>query len=117
MSGAKRILNVHGIWFAVLLCRIDFYVKSASILYMAIVRMTADAARELEELPKIIHARVIAVIAQLERWPEVSGAKPLRGNLAGHYRKRTGDYRVQFVLKGGVVWVERIGHRDGFYED
>ena len=50
-----------------LLCRIDFYVKSASILYMAIVRMTTDAARELEELPKIIHARVIAVIAQLER--------------------------------------------------
>jgi hypothetical protein len=29
---------------------------------------------------------------------------------------RTGDYRVQFRLEGGTV-VERIGHRDGFYED
>jgi mRNA-degrading endonuclease RelE of RelBE toxin-antitoxin system len=30
---------------------------------------------------------------------------------------RTGDYRVQFRLQTGNVIVERIGHRDGFYED
>jgi len=47
----------------------------------------------------------------------VSGAKRLRGELAGCYRIRTGDYRVQFRLREGKVVVERVGHRDGFYED
>jgi mRNA-degrading endonuclease RelE of RelBE toxin-antitoxin system len=37
--------------------------------------------------------------------------------LAGRYRLRTGDYRVQFQVVGDLVHVERIGHRDGFYED
>jgi mRNA-degrading endonuclease RelE of RelBE toxin-antitoxin system len=47
----------------------------------------------------------------------VSGAKPLRGALAGYYRLRTGDYRLQFHVAGETVLVEKIGHRDGFYED
>jgi mRNA-degrading endonuclease RelE of RelBE toxin-antitoxin system len=47
----------------------------------------------------------------------VSGAKPLRHGLAGHYRIRTGDYRVQFHVEGTRITVERIGHRDGFYGD
>jgi mRNA-degrading endonuclease RelE of RelBE toxin-antitoxin system len=46
----------------------------------------------------------------------VSGAKPLCGGLAGHYRVRTGDYRLQFHVEGEEVVIERIGHRDGFYE-
>ncbi len=50
-------------------------------------------------------------------WPDVSGAKPLRGKLAGWYRVRTGDYRVQFRVEGAMVIVEKIGHRDRFYED
>jgi len=30
---------------------------------------------------------------------------------------RTGDYRVQFRIRGETVTVEKIGHRDGFYEE
>lgn len=37
--------------------------------------------------------------------------------MAGHYRLRTGDYRVQFQVSRQTVLVEKIGHRDGFYED
>ena len=59
---------------------------------------------------------MVRIIARLEDWPEVSGAKPLRGDLAGHYRMRTGDYRLQFHVEGEEVVVERVGHRDGFYE-
>jgi mRNA-degrading endonuclease RelE of RelBE toxin-antitoxin system len=51
----------------------------------------------------------------LQQWPSVSGAKPLRGELAGRYRLRTGDYRIQFRVAGDRVTVEKIGHRDGFY--
>lgn len=84
---------------------------------MARVTITPQAARELEELPLTIRGRVLAIMEQLERWPAVSGAKALRGTLAGRFRVRTGDYRVQFHLRGERVIIERVGHRDGFYED
>jgi mRNA-degrading endonuclease RelE of RelBE toxin-antitoxin system len=81
------------------------------------VELTADAARHLAELPRVMRARVMLILARLEHWPEVSGAKPLSGRLAGRHRIRTGDYRVQFHARADSVVVERIGHRDGFYED
>jgi mRNA-degrading endonuclease RelE of RelBE toxin-antitoxin system len=84
---------------------------------MATVVLTPAAQAELNALPVVIHARVIAVFEQLENWPAVSGAKPLRGNLSGQFRKRTGDYRVQFSVVGEMVTVTKIGHRDGFYDD
>lgn len=84
---------------------------------MANVTLTRTAARELDKLPEVIHARVLGILERLKDWPNVSGAKPLRGNLAGHYRIRTGDYRVQFQAKAEMIVVEKIGHRDGFYEE
>lgn len=84
---------------------------------MAVVSITPGAARELDGLPLTIKGRVLAVFERLGRWPEVSGAKPLRGELAGLYRIRTGDYRVLFRIEGRQVVVERVGHRDRFYED
>ena len=78
--------------------------------------MTREAAEGLDDLPLVIHARVLALLERLERWPVVSGAKPLTGSLAGHYRLRTGDYRVQFRVEGPSIVVEKIGHRDRFYE-
>jgi mRNA-degrading endonuclease RelE of RelBE toxin-antitoxin system len=81
------------------------------------VKVTPEAARQLVDLPRVMRTRVELILVRLERWPEVSGAKPLRGNLAGRYRIRTGDWRVQFHLQGDSVVVEQIGHRDGFYEE
>jgi mRNA-degrading endonuclease RelE of RelBE toxin-antitoxin system len=83
---------------------------------MATVIITPEAQEQFDELPATIKRRVIDVTARLEKWPTVSGAKPLRGSLAGHHRIRTGDYRVQFNVVGDVVTIEKIGHRDGFYE-
>ena len=81
------------------------------------------------------------LVARLESWPNLSGVKHLKGNLAGKHRLRTGDYRMQFrveqtkrlikanrSVKGRVVVVEeevveyrviveKVGHRDGFYEE
>ncbi|MFV0444907.1 MAG: type II toxin-antitoxin system RelE family toxin [Planctomycetaceae bacterium] len=88
---------------------------------MAEVRLTADAAAELDALNEPIHTRVLRILERLENWPAVSGAKPLRGDLAEYWRVRTGDYRVLFRVDDGlasaVVIVERIGHRRDFYED
>jgi mRNA-degrading endonuclease RelE of RelBE toxin-antitoxin system len=83
---------------------------------MAKVTLTREAAEGLEDLPLVIHSRVLSLLERLEKWPAVSGAKPLTGPLAGRYRLRTGDYRLQFRAEGQAVIVEKIGHRDRFYD-
>jgi hypothetical protein len=85
----------------------------------------------------VIVARVYELIERLKNWPNVSGAKALRGKLAGKYRIRTGDYRILFhveKLLGSTkgtekkvdksapieqykIVVEKIGHRDKFYDN
>jgi mRNA interferase RelE/StbE len=84
---------------------------------MAVVRLTAEALEQFATLPRVIRERVQGVLHRLEDWPAVSGAKPLRGALAGWYRLRTGDYRVRFRLEGELVIVGKIGHRKDVYDD
>jgi mRNA-degrading endonuclease RelE of RelBE toxin-antitoxin system len=84
---------------------------------MPVVTFTEEAAAGLDGLPKPIKARVAELISRLAKWPDVSGAKPLTGRLAGKYRLRTGDYRLQFRIEGKAVVIEQVGHRDGFYEE
>ena len=81
------------------------------------VTLLYDAAMQLGSLPKPIKARMVELLVRLADWPEVSGAKPLSGKLAGHYRLRTGDFRLQFRLEADRVIVEQVGHRDGFYDE
>ncbi len=80
------------------------------------VRLTATAREQLVQLPKSIRARMYGLLERLEKWPNVSGAKPLSGNRAGQYRLQTGDFRLLFRVVNNVVIVEQIGHRDRFYE-
>ncbi len=82
---------------------------------MARVTYEQRAVEQLGELPNVVLARMANVVRRLQNWPAVSGAKPLRGDLAGHFRIRTGDYRIQFRVAGDEVIIERVGHRDGFY--
>jgi mRNA-degrading endonuclease RelE of RelBE toxin-antitoxin system len=84
---------------------------------MAKVMLTAQARLQVEELDNPIYSRVLRIVERLEKWPNVSGAKPLSRTLAGHYRIRTGDYRIQFRVEGDTVTIEKIGGRDRFYED
>jgi len=80
------------------------------------IKILPDAYGQIIELPVPIHRRVLGILERLEHWPAASGAKPLSGPLAGRYRIRTGDYRVQFRVEGDEVIVEKVGHRDGFYD-
>ena len=85
---------------------------------MALVIVTPAAQSDFRELPVPIQFRVMAVFRRLESWPVVSGAKPLRGNLVGNYRIRTGDFRVIFRFEKAtetvIVW--KIGYRGGVYD-
>ena len=80
------------------------------------VRITGPAAQGYDRLPLPVKLRVLRCFERLAAWPGVSGVRSLSGPLAGHYRLRTGDYRVQFRVQNEAVVVERIGHRDGFYD-
>ena len=84
---------------------------------MATVLITPEARQQFDALPLTIRVRVQRILERLADWPDVSGARPLRGLLAGQYRIRTGDYRVQFTPRGNVVTVTKVGHRDGFYNE
>lgn len=84
---------------------------------MATVKLTPPASEEFDYLPRPIQTRLLELFERLRAWPEVSGAKPLRKNLAGQYRLRTGDYRVQFRVEGEIVWIVKLGHRDRFYDE
>jgi mRNA-degrading endonuclease RelE of RelBE toxin-antitoxin system len=84
---------------------------------MVAVTLTTEARRQAESLPMPIFVRVTKLVERLRQWPAVSGAKPLSGKLAGRFRLRTGDYRLQFCVEGERIIVEKIGHRDRFYED
>jgi mRNA-degrading endonuclease RelE of RelBE toxin-antitoxin system len=108
---------------------------------MATVVLTPEAVRDLGDLPRPILARIDGLLQRLREWPNLSGAKPLRREMAGKFRLRTGDYRLQFhvererriekvqriVKKKTIieeqevveikVIVEKVGHRDGFYDE
>lgn len=108
---------------------------------MVTVTVTSEARQQLSELPRLIAMRMEKLLTRLSQWPSVSGVKHLRGDLAGKCRLRTGDYRLQFHVqekkstskekRTGIgektiterevtdytVVVEKVGHRDGFYED
>ncbi len=81
------------------------------------VVLAPEAQRQFDALPRPIQARMMHLFERLRAWPDISGAKALRGSLAGRFRLRTGDYRLQFRPEGERIVVEKLGHRDRFYED
>lgn len=83
---------------------------------MASVLITPEAQAQFDRLPLPIQRRVRDVFRRLEHWPAVSGAKPLRGDLAGHHRVRTGGYRVVFRVMGAAVTVWKIADRRDVYD-
>ncbi len=84
---------------------------------MAQVALTKEAADQFADLPRSIQPRINDIILRLEKWPNVSGVKPLRGDLAGNFRIRTGDYRIVFRATSENVTVWRIGDRKDVYLD
>ena len=80
------------------------------------VRIAPDAEADLVSVPLTIRARIDKVLDRLEHWPNISGAKPLHHTWAGHYRVRTGDWRIIFRVERGEVILVRIMHRSKVYE-
>ena len=81
------------------------------------VVIAEEALDDVAALPVRMRARLDAIITRLEAWPNVSGAKPLRGRWKGHHRIRMGDWRVIFKVIRPDVIIIRIAHRSTVYED
>jgi len=84
---------------------------------MVEIVITVEASKEIRALPRSIRGRIDDMLESLVKWPNVSGAKPLRGRLNGHFRKRTGDFRVIFRIEGNILIVVKAGNRKDVYED
>ena len=85
---------------------------------MAHVEVTPAALEQVASVPLPIQLRIRHVIVRLTNWPNVSGAKALRGKLKGNFRIRTGDYRVIFYCTraADTVTVWKIGYRGDIYD-
>lgn len=84
---------------------------------MVTVVIMPEAREQLMKLPMWVQMDLRKVMLELAKWPNVSGAKPLRGELKGHFRKRYRDYRIVFTVRGDVLRVVKIGNRKDVYED
>ena len=79
--------------------------------------MTEDAQADFRRLPLSIKTRVVELLRRLAEWPNVSGAKPLRKQWKGHFRFRTGDWRIIVRPAGEILWIVRIDNRRDVYGD
>jgi mRNA-degrading endonuclease RelE of RelBE toxin-antitoxin system len=84
---------------------------------MVTVRLTDEAREHFTGLQPTIKARILAVFERLQKWPSVSGAKPLKNQWAGHFRIRTGDWRIIFRPVSQDVLIVRIKHRSEIYDE
>jgi mRNA-degrading endonuclease RelE of RelBE toxin-antitoxin system len=84
---------------------------------MAVVRLAAEAREDFDALPLTVRVRVRAIFARLQQWPNVSGAKPLKKEWAGHCRIRSGDWRIIFRPVSPEMIVVRIKHRSEVYDN
>ena len=83
---------------------------------MGRVVLTPAAQKQMAALPGGMIRRINEVLSRLQRWPDVSGAKPLQRNLKGNHRIRCGDWRVLFRVEGETVIVWAVDNRRDVYE-
>ncbi len=79
------------------------------------VRIVRTAEKEMDKLPRAIHARISRRILSLEDNPRPRGAKKL--GRREEYRLRVGDYRVLYTVddKDSIVTIFAVGHRREVY--
>ncbi len=82
------------------------------------LRILKSASRELARLDKEPARRVVARIRWLAENFEETRPKALKGELAGLYKLREGDYRIiyEVIRKEKVIIIHSIGHRRDVYQ-
>ncbi len=84
---------------------------------MYTLRILKSASRELAQLDNEPARRIVARIRWLAENFEEIKPKVLKGELAGLYKLREGDYRViyEVIRREKVIVIHSIGHRRDVY--
>lgn len=83
------------------------------------VRLSPQAKQFYRKADKPLAQKLARCFEQLEQTPrDHPNAKPLKGNLAGQFRYRVGDYRVIYRVEEQqvLVMVLKIAHRGRSYD-
>ena len=83
------------------------------------VLLHPDAKKVYLNADKALAKKIVRCLQQLEQTPlSHPNIKALKGNYAGYYRYRIGDYRVIYLVDNEVVqvFVITIAHRSQAYE-
>ncbi len=82
------------------------------------VRILDAASRELSRLDKQTGLRIVKRIRWLAKNLDTVRPVALKGDLAGLYKLRVGDYRVVYEVLHNekVIVVHLIGHRSEIYQ-
>lgn len=82
------------------------------------VEISKWAARDLAEMPKRDRKRVRDKIEALAEDPRPDGCTKLKGEFAGLYRVRAGDFRVIYSIHDAALLVQviRVRQRGGAYD-
>ncbi len=80
-----------------------------------VVHLKRSAEKELADLPREVHQRIIKRLLTLRGNPRPQGAKKLGGG--ERYRIRIGDYRVLYTIDDALqkIEVSAVGHRREVY--
>lgn len=84
---------------------------------MYTIRILKTATRELERLDKSVGRRIVQRVQWLAENVEKIKPEALKGDLAGLYILREGDYRIiyQPLRKEKVIIIHSIGNRKEVY--
>ncbi|MBD1843746.1 type II toxin-antitoxin system RelE/ParE family toxin [Cyanobacteria bacterium FACHB-63] len=83
------------------------------------VLLHADAQKVYVDADKALAKKIARCLQHLEQSPRIHpNIKALKGNYAGYYRYRIGDYRVIYTVDDDLVqvFVITIVHRSEAYE-
>ena len=81
-------------------------------------RILKGTSRELERLDPAVARRIVDRIRWLAGNIENIKPEPLKGDLAGFFKLREGDYRViyEILRKEHLVVIHSVGHRSTIYK-
>lgn len=80
-------------------------------------RILKNASRQLEKLDPSVAKRIVDQIAWLAQHFAEIKPEALKGDLAGLFRHREGDYRIIYepLRKEKIIVIHEIGHRSEIY--
>ncbi len=83
------------------------------------VRLHPDAQKVYVNADKALAKKIARCLQQLEQNPQSHpNIKALKGDYAGYYRYRIGDYRIIYSIEAerALVFIVAIAHRSEVYE-